>query len=52
MYDQQTADLIRENERMRAALLAIKDYVEQCTFGMWRGHVHNMALRGLAKPKQ
>ncbi len=43
-------DLIRQNERMRMALLAIKQYAGNAVFGTWRHTVHDLAVSGLGAP--
>lgn len=45
--EKQTERLIRENERMRAALLSIRSYAEDAVFGGWRHDVARMATNGL-----
>lgn len=47
----QVIDLVRENERMRSALVSIMDYAGTAVMGSWRQHVINMAAQGLRKPK-
>ena len=42
-----TEQLIRENERMRTALLVIRRFAENAVMGSWRGHVAAMVDAGL-----
>ena len=41
--------LIRENERMASALIAIKTYANSCLIGAWRQYVYDLAKVGLRK---
>lgn len=41
--------LVRENERMKSALLAIRSYAEQAIIGGWRQQIVNLTTQGLRK---
>jgi hypothetical protein len=42
-------NLVRENERMKVALLSVKTYAETCIMGAWRQYVYDFAHNGLTK---
>lgn len=41
--------VVRENERMRTALVNIKSYAANAVFGGWRSDVYQMADNGLKR---
>lgn len=49
MTDEQQQALIRENERYKTALWAIRSYAERATFGGWRHQVSGLANQALER---
>lgn len=50
MTDDKIVALVRENERMRAALEQIQSYAYNASFGGWRQPVFDLATNGLKRP--
>lgn len=46
-YSEEEAELIRDNERMKAMLRAIAEYARRQWVGAWRWQVAAMAAQGL-----
>lgn len=47
MTEAEITALIRENERMKTALEAIKQFSKQSAFGSWRQRIFDLATAGL-----